>query len=605
VHKRPAHNADTTFPSPFTPLFPPAPARSYYTREIQRLYRGHLARRRVRALVDARYAALLSAPRHYAATTLQRHFRGFYSRKYIKDFYARKAYVLAVTAKGEQLRAEMDAALAEQVARHLSQEEAKARAAFDAATQNLHHLVSTRAQPGVYNPPYAARMEDVPSAFGVPLETHLRVGTLRFLRTNGLYTTAPSRAFLPNASAAAAVATSAAAAAAGTAPLAPGATAFTSLGERNARLVPSYVQADKRTLQATAPFDAPLLAAREEARRTKLLNLDQRPFVAGAKGHVFEGPKPVGVMAATPYIEPWLVGRSTRETEPMEGRQLRVSDRPYVPASSRASRLFEDTERRTAAFAAAALAGTAGGAAAGGGSGGGAGATAGPGGAMATTAAFLAGPESAPTHASRTQTLRIGDQTLRRQQQQQQGVSLASTAAGRTLGGGGGGGSPLQEEAVAAAASATSAAADAALLDPTLSAYAAGSAAAAVRKARQAQVGVFVETSVVSKVSSSASRGGGGVGNETSRSNNNTSSGSVSPPLVGGGGAGGDYDAEKASVGVALTAAAPVGTRRSIPPTTGGRTGAPRTGRPLMKPLPTAKGGGDGTVPLRGGGLPA
>jgi len=61
-----------------------------------------------------------------------------------------------------------------------------ARQKFTKATEGLHHLVSTRAQPGIYNPPYAVTADDVPSAFNTPLEVHLQDGARRFVRKHGL-----------------------------------------------------------------------------------------------------------------------------------------------------------------------------------------------------------------------------------------------------------------------------------------------------------------------------------------------------------------------------------------------------------------------------------
>eukprot|EP00826_Nyctotherus_ovalis_P058887 TRINITY_DN8142_c0_g1_i11.p2 TRINITY_DN8142_c0_g1~~TRINITY_DN8142_c0_g1_i11.p2 ORF type:complete len:113 (+),score=52.29 TRINITY_DN8142_c0_g1_i11:671-1009(+) len=46
-----------------------------------------------------------------------------------------------------------------------------ARAEFAMITGNLHHLLSTKIQPGVYNSPYIAVK---PQAFNVDIETHLQ-----------------------------------------------------------------------------------------------------------------------------------------------------------------------------------------------------------------------------------------------------------------------------------------------------------------------------------------------------------------------------------------------------------------------------------------------
>ena len=50
-------------------------------------------------------------------------------------------------------------------------QETYARTEFSELAGNLHHLTSTRAVPGVYNPPYSAIK---PQAFNVDIETHLK-----------------------------------------------------------------------------------------------------------------------------------------------------------------------------------------------------------------------------------------------------------------------------------------------------------------------------------------------------------------------------------------------------------------------------------------------
>ena len=50
-------------------------------------------------------------------------------------------------------------------------QEQTARTEFSEIAGNLHHLVSTKAIPGVYNPPFS---QVKPQAFNVDMETHLR-----------------------------------------------------------------------------------------------------------------------------------------------------------------------------------------------------------------------------------------------------------------------------------------------------------------------------------------------------------------------------------------------------------------------------------------------
>ena len=48
-------------------------------------------------------------------------------------------------------------------------------------TANLPHLLSTKPQPGIYNSPYTA--DNPPTAMGIPVEEHLRVGVKDLLKT--------------------------------------------------------------------------------------------------------------------------------------------------------------------------------------------------------------------------------------------------------------------------------------------------------------------------------------------------------------------------------------------------------------------------------------
>jgi len=125
---------------------------------------------------------------NYAVTQVQRVFRGRYSRRYTHDFFARRKYIIDVAQQGEALRETLQQRLDGQITQHLASEEQKAEQDFDRATQNLHHLVSTATIRGVFNPAYAETVDQIPSAFNVPLETHLRRGVKRFLRTEGMLT---------------------------------------------------------------------------------------------------------------------------------------------------------------------------------------------------------------------------------------------------------------------------------------------------------------------------------------------------------------------------------------------------------------------------------
>lgn len=122
----------------------------------------------------------------FFATQFQRIVRGFLSRRLLLDFYKRRQKVQQRHEAGIRLREDTQRRLEQQVEQKRDEAEVRAKQAFAKASEGLHHLVSTRAQPGIYNPPYAASPADIPSAFNVPLETHLRDGSRRFIRTRGL-----------------------------------------------------------------------------------------------------------------------------------------------------------------------------------------------------------------------------------------------------------------------------------------------------------------------------------------------------------------------------------------------------------------------------------
>lgn len=54
--------------------------------------------------------------------------------------------------------------MAEEVARHM----------FDSKISKLHHLVSTAAQPSIFNSPYSLATGTMPTVAGLPVEEHLK-----------------------------------------------------------------------------------------------------------------------------------------------------------------------------------------------------------------------------------------------------------------------------------------------------------------------------------------------------------------------------------------------------------------------------------------------
>jgi len=90
------------------------PACRYYATELQRVYRGHLGRRRARAAVELRAVARATAAAAHLALQMQRLYRGFRSRKYVHNYYARKRFIAALTRKHEELRSQLEEQAARQ-----------------------------------------------------------------------------------------------------------------------------------------------------------------------------------------------------------------------------------------------------------------------------------------------------------------------------------------------------------------------------------------------------------------------------------------------------------------------------------------------------------
>lgn len=287
-----------------------APHENHCAALVQRHYRGSIARRRIREqssaarsiqrVVRGQAGRLLAhrkrveretrqeeAVYHYYATLMQKAFRGYYSRRYLHDFHARKAYISTIQAKSEDLRNQLAESMNDQVLSEQGKAEMMAREEFAKVTQNLHHLVSTAVTPGIYNPPYAAD-DEVPTAFNVPIEEHLRAGSKHYVRT-----------------------------------------------QRRKKRPPSYAGADyRKSLQASSAYNAVEEARREEARYSKLRMIEPISFRAGGK--VKPPSAGASISTGTKYLEPHLAGQAERVAEHSEEHKAkRVADKPFHTSVTR------------------------------------------------------------------------------------------------------------------------------------------------------------------------------------------------------------------------------------------------------------------------------
>jgi len=140
---------------------------------ISRVYRGHMTRKRVAQMKEEDDEEMQMRFFKQQAAVIQRFFRGFHSRKYSHDFYARKKYIEHVKNKHEEVRKQLDDYHKMTELQEQKRQESTARAEFGQVVSSLHHLSSTKAIRGVYNPPYL-KHEMKPQAFNVDIETHLK-----------------------------------------------------------------------------------------------------------------------------------------------------------------------------------------------------------------------------------------------------------------------------------------------------------------------------------------------------------------------------------------------------------------------------------------------
>jgi hypothetical protein len=152
--------------------------------EVERIFRGHAARSICRRKAEEKANSRNFAMFQYFALQLQKSFRGYYSRKYRQNHHLRKLYLENVKSAGERVRQSMEA-YAEQIRVN---EEDKAfeekEIKFKQLTENLHHLVSTRQVPGVYNP--RVTLLEQPTVNDIPVESYLRGAVKDLLKTRGL-----------------------------------------------------------------------------------------------------------------------------------------------------------------------------------------------------------------------------------------------------------------------------------------------------------------------------------------------------------------------------------------------------------------------------------
>ncbi|KAJ0002225.1 hypothetical protein NQD34_002021, partial [Periophthalmus magnuspinnatus] len=121
---------------------------------IQKIWRGFRARSRFRQMVKAAYFIMKMNFYEAMAVRIQRRWRGYYVRKYVHNFYAGKSYLENISMKNKQVRRDLDELEELQRRERKCLEMVKEQTAKLYQAHRLHHLVSTKQCPGVFNSPF-------------------------------------------------------------------------------------------------------------------------------------------------------------------------------------------------------------------------------------------------------------------------------------------------------------------------------------------------------------------------------------------------------------------------------------------------------------------
>mmetsp|Transcript_8270 Transcript_8270/g.11721 ORF Transcript_8270/g.11721 Transcript_8270/m.11721 type:complete len:304 (+) Transcript_8270:89-1000(+) len=137
--------------------------------EMQRLWRGYQGRQRVKTMREKIFELQSEDYYNYLATKIQKVWRGYISRRKKHDFYKRREYIRKVSVKSQKVLEALEQTERENFERMREEKERKMAMKFADLTSNMHHLLSTKSQPGVFN-----ASGFTTTAFGIPIEEHIK-----------------------------------------------------------------------------------------------------------------------------------------------------------------------------------------------------------------------------------------------------------------------------------------------------------------------------------------------------------------------------------------------------------------------------------------------
>jgi len=252
--------------------------------ELQRVYRGFVGRSITAARRAQRKVAKQGLLFAAFAETIQKIWRGFNSRQKKHDYHARKEYIRTIVDKSSELQRKI-AEYAEAARKEDAKRKAeKRRKLFQEKSARLGYLVSTNAQPGVYNGPYHQQ----PTVNGVPLEKCIKRNVNQYLKKNKL--------------------------------------------DRKKSVLKPYPRRNKMSLQSTSKYDMPIKARQRERQQNKRRWLGKKNFLGGTRMNPPAYRR--GFQEGCEYIEPRELKKTSKERLAKD-KDSRVSSKPFLLTSRR------------------------------------------------------------------------------------------------------------------------------------------------------------------------------------------------------------------------------------------------------------------------------
>lgn len=260
--------------------------RRRHAAELQRVYRGFVGRSITAARKAARKVAKQRLLSDSFAEIAQKIWRGFNSRKRKHDYHARKEYIRTIVDKSSELQKRIEEYAEEARKEDAKHKAEKRREIFEEKSARLNYLVSTKAQPGVFNGPY----REQPTVNGVPLERCIVKNVQTYLKKN-------------------------------------------KLNKKKSVLKP-YPRRNKMSLRASSKYDVLKKARERDTARNKRGRVGSKNFLAGRR--VAPPVYTRGFQEGCKYIEPRELKKTAKQLLEKE-KDRRVSTKPFLLTSRRGS----------------------------------------------------------------------------------------------------------------------------------------------------------------------------------------------------------------------------------------------------------------------------